>query len=507
MEKRRFGKTGWFPFSAILALLYSFLFVAAEFYGNPVAGLRGFFVIALQWGAVTLCCWGVIGALSVSRVVFAVVFPILMLLSATLAYFETTMGVEFTPASLELMLINDFGTWSTVMSPLLFIVMAAALLAGIGAAFFRWRHVMVAHPVDYLAISLVVAVTPFFFVKSLMAPVGTRMPYVFYCTVDQYLDNRININENRTTFDNVEVSVADSVPLDVVFVIGESLRADHLSLNGYSRPTTPLLEKDSNVISFPHMRTIPCFTHLSVPYILTLADSVNSARAFDDQSFITLFKKAGFSTAWISSQDETPAYAYFMHECDTIIMTHASKSLYDFGKWLDSDILPEFTAHGFKGERNLTVLHTIGSHWWYPSHYDEEDAVFKPETGSRILSELSREEIVNSYDNTIVATDRFLSAVIRQLRDRNAILIYISDHGEALGEDGNYLHGADYPELHNPACLVWYSDAYGQRYPERIEALRRNSSRRWLSDSMFHTVLDAASLSTPVKVDSLSLFR
>lgn len=507
MGKRRLGKIGWFPFSVALSLLYSFIFVLAEFQGSPVAGLRGYSVIAMQWIAVTLCGWGMIGALSVSRIVFSVAFPVLLLISAALAYFESTMGVEFTPMSLELMLINDVGTWSTVMSPLLVVAMAAALLAGIAAAVFRWRHVKVAHPVDSLALSLLVVVTPFFFVRSLKTPVAARMPYVFYCTVDQYLDNRININEDRNTFDGVEVSASDSVPLDVVFVIGESLRADHLSLNGYARPTTPLLMRDSSVISFPHMRTIPCFTHLSVPHILTLADSVDSARAFNDQSFITLFRKAGFNTAWISSQDEIPAYAYFMHECDTIILTHAAKSLYDFGKWLDRDILPEFDRHGLKGERNLTVIHTIGSHWWYPSHYGEEDAVFNPEAGSRILSELSREEIVNSYDNTIVATDRFLNALIGRLRGRNAILIYISDHGEALGENGKYLHGADYPELHNPACLVWYSDVYGRLHPERIEALRRNSSRRWLSDSMFHTALDAGSLSTSVKVDSLSLFR
>lgn len=506
MGKRRFGKIGWFAFSSILALLYSFLFVVAEFYGSPVAGLHGFSVIALQWASVTLCCWGVIGVLSVSRLVFAVAFPILMLLSATLAYFEQTMGVEFTPASLELMVMNDLGTWSTVMSPLLTVMIVAALFAGIGAAFFRWRHVNVEHPVDYLAISILVSVSPFFFVKSLKAPVSARMPYVFYSTVDQYLDNRININEDRNTFDGVEVK-ADSIPLDVVFVIGESLRSDHLSINGYARPTTPLLAKDSNVISFPNMRTIPYYTHVSVPHILTLADSIDSVRAYDDQSFITLFKKAGFSTAWISSQDETPAYAYFMHECDTIILTHAAKSLYDFGKWLDRDLLPEFDLHGHKGDRNLTVLHTIGSHWWYPSHYGDEEAVFKPEAGSRILSELSGEEIVNSYDNTVVATDRFLNALIRRLRDRNAILIYISDHGEALGEDGRYLHGADYPQLHNPACLIWYSDAYGRLYPDRIDALRRNSSRRWLSDTMFHTALDAGSISTTVKVDSLSLFR
>ncbi len=499
-------KFGWFSFTILISIVYSLIFIALEFRGNPISGFKGFLVIASQWCIITFCCCGVIGALSVNRIIFAIFFPILILISSVLAYFELTMGVQFTPESLELMMMNDFSTWSTVISLLLIIVIILSLTIGIGIAIFRWRYVLVSHPIDYLMLSLLVVATPLYFVKGIGSPVKAKMPYVFYSTVDLYWANKININENRTTFNGVKV-VSDNRPLDVIFVIGESLRADHLAFNGYKRPTTPYLNKEKNLISFPNMRSIPYYTHVSVPYILTLADSIHPERGYYDQSFISLFKKAGYKPTWISNQDKNPAYSYFMHECDTIILTHATKSLYNFGKWLDKDILPEFDAHGLTGDKNLTIIHAIGSHWWYPSHYEEDDAIFKPEITSRILSELSREDIVNSYDNTVVATDSFIHSLIERLRSRESILIYISDHGEALGEDGNYLHAEDYPQLHNPACFIWYSDLYGQRYPEKIESLRKNASKRWLSDSMFHSVLDAGVISTPVKVDSLSLFQ
>lgn len=182
--------------------------------------------------------------------------------------------------------------------------------------------------------------------------------------------------------------------------------------------------------------------------------------------------------------------------------------MYNFDKWLDVELVPDIHAllNSHADRKKLMVIHSIGSHWWYRSHYPDSLALFKPETDSRVISELSREQIINSYDNTILATDDFLGKVIDCLRDRNAVLIYISDHGEALGEDGNYLHANDFPELHNPACLVWCSERYARLYPHRVYALERNRAMDWSTDAIFHSVADAAGMESDAVVSNQSFF-
>ena len=143
-------------------------------------------------------------------------------------------------------------------------------------------------------------------------------------------------------------------------------------------------------------------------------------------------------------------------------------------------------------------MHTIGSHWWYPAHYTRSQARWTPEVDSRIVSEMSRAQIVNSYDNTILASDSFWKAVIDRLRGSRSIVIFISDHGESLGEDGRWIHSADAPEVRSTACFVWYSPKYASFYPQKVAALRANAHRRVSTDYIFHTVLDAGAITTPV---------
>ena len=150
-------------------------------------------------------------------------------------------------------------------------------------------------------------------------------------------------------------------------------------------------------------------------------------------------------------------------------------------------------------------MHTIGSHWWYKSHYTDAHALFLPEITHKDIGGLTNEQIVNSYDNTIVATDAFLSSIYDMVKERNAVVFYISDHGEALGEGGTYFHGADIEAIHNPACMIIYSTGYEENFPEKVVAMRMNASRADSTDLVFHTVLDLAGLKTGVLNPTKSL--
>lgn len=494
-------------FYVFLSLIYSIIFVGAEFWGSPVAGFRGFMTLALQWVVVSFAASSVIGLISMNRWIFAMTFPILILLSTIAAYFKITLGASITPSIIELAVVNNANTWFTLVSPALMVFVIVAMTLSIAMAIYRFRFV---HNPKYKIVWLVcflAGTLVLINIKRFKAPITGRMPFSFVWSVWDYGINRRAVSEIRNTFDNVPVTCADD-SITVVVVIGESLRSDHLQINGYGRCTMPLLCADTAVVSLPKMRTVPYYTHVSVPHIVTRADSIHPDRASEEQSFISLFKKAGFHTAWLSNQDEVVSYTYFMHEADELIRINSARSLYDFGLQLDEDLLPEFDDFLKRSEpRKLGVLHTIGSHWWYGSHYREEDACFKPEANSRIVSELTADQIINSYDNTIVATDKFLNAILTRLRDKNAVLLYVSDHGEALGENGNFLHGADYPELHNTASFVWYSSKYAERHADLIKGLKMNSVSNYMTDVIFHSVLDAATISTPVLDYGMSVFR
>lgn len=488
-----------------ISLVYSLIFSAIEFSEVPISGLSGFLNLCFQWATVAFCTLGVTGIICANRYVFSITFPLLTLVSTVLCYYKLTLGMSLTPMAIELAMVNDMKTWSEVISPLLISVSAFTLLLSGFPVWWRLKYVRNDHPIDYTFLSISIILIPAC-ISRVKAPVTSRMPYVFYYAFSQYLDNKTAVEENRHTFDKVGASTpVDS--LDVIVVIGESLRADHLQLNGYKRATTPLLAKEPNLVSLPEMYTEPYFTHLSVPRIMTRADSIYPDRAYNEQSFITLFKKAGFNTAWISNQDATETYSYFMHEADTLVYSNAAKSLYDFDKWLDMDILPSIDPILAKRKRNLIVIHTIGSHWWYKSHYDDQTAPFKPGIKSKIVSESTQQQMINSYDNTIVETDRFLSALISRLRAKKAIVIFISDHGEALGEEGNFLHGDDYPELHNPAAFVWWSDSYEILNKDKISNLKDNRNKEFWTDAIFHSVLDAANISTTPLDTKQSIFR
>ena len=105
-----------------------------------------------------------------------------------------------------------------------------------------------------------------------------------------------------------------------------------------------------------------------------------------------------------------------MHEADTLIYANEGKNVYMFDKWLDGALLPFYQKElEYSNPRKLIVLHTIGSHWWYNSHFEKE--VFSPVLRSKNISSSTQEAIVNSYDNTILYTDCFLHQLIEELRD------------------------------------------------------------------------------------------
>ena len=510
MERRKWRYTSWKfnLFVFLVTLIYGICFTLSGFLDTPYESWQDLLVLVAQWGCVCMSVYGLLAVLSVNRWIFSVAFPILTLLCTAFAYFSYTIHVNVTPMLINLIISNmsDRATCVSVVEPQLVVTMVLSLLLSIGIVVYRWKRVRVTNWLVNLLMGIFCILVTNVWVSAFKNPVAERLPYSIYFSVKRYLDERIIISTERNTFTEPSTCRADS--LTVVMVIGESMRADHFQLNGYERQTTPLLAQEANLVSLPHIYTEPTFTHTSVPHILTRADSVHTERAYTEQSFITLFKQSGFRSTWLANQESVNNYVYFMNECDSLLYVNSGKSCYVIDQWMDRDILPHYQRIVRTDEaRQLLVVHTIGSHWYYTTHFDVATAPFQPNIKSKVVSSNTHEEMINSYDNTIVETDRVLHQLISELRNKKSILIYLSDHGESLGENGFYLHGTERPELHYPACFVWYSDAYQQSYPEKVQALKENKDRHYRTDFLFHSILDAAAIESSYIHQKLSVFH
>ena len=268
-----------------------------------------------------------------------------------------------------------------------------------------------------------------------------------------------------------------------IIVIGETSRAHNWQICGYGRPTNPLLSKRSDLIVARSAYSESNTTHKSVPMLLSCVDS----RSFDKElyqvkSLISAFKECGFHTSFISNQLPNHSYIdFFGEEADTTIFVKLQP---DFsGDTTDEDLLRYVKkCLNPKHRKQLIVLHTYGSHFDYQERYGSPDHVFTPDTYNGASSEY-REELVNAYDNSIVATDRLLNTIIERLEDCHCVsgMLYISDHGEDLFDDGGsrFLHSSPTPteyQLHVP-LLVWLSPEYNAKYPEVGNTLSINSGK------------------------------
>jgi glucan phosphoethanolaminetransferase (alkaline phosphatase superfamily) len=292
----------------------------------------------------------------------------------------------------------------------------------------------------------------------------------------------------------------------IVLVIGESARVDHFSLNGYTQETNPELKK-RDVLSYSKVTSCGNQTRISVPCMLTRNTVTNHENLLKETSLISLFRAAGFATAWYSNQR-------VMHENDTVTTSIANEAetLYftklSYNNARDEYLLPKINE--FISSENgpkMLVVHTIGSHWSYDHRYDPAHEIFKPVCHDSTQWTCSAENLTNTYDNSILYTDWFLSTIIDSLKDKNALLIYVSDHGESLGEDGFFSHGQDEfrAEQRSVPLIMWASEQYKKGHLERYQAAEGKLTQELNHDVIFHSMLDCAGIESPVIDKNLSL--
>ncbi|MFV9876100.1 MAG: phosphoethanolamine transferase [Rickettsiales endosymbiont of Dermacentor nuttalli] len=323
----------------------------------------------------------------------------------------------------------------------------------------------------------------------------------------------INNDSNRKINNNVEdLSLEQELQnLNVVIIIGESARYDHFHINGYNRETTPNLDKMSNLVSFSKMQACNNFTFHAVPCLLYLNYSEYKPNTIFGPSIIQILNQLNFVSSWIATQGSNSS-----HEISFNNIANAAKYktlihyYIDKNDVYDLEIIPFLEQKLLQSGNQLIILHTRGSHFHYEWRYTPEFKKFNPICKRKFfnwqIEHCTDNEIINSYDNTILYTDQFIYEVIKKMHDKNAIVVYVSDHGESLGENGVYLHGTKLtPEqLHIP-LFIWASDSFINSNPKKFEALRYNRNKNISYMNIFHTILDCIGVKSSIIDPSMSL--
>ena len=286
-------------FCFIISLLYGITFLLAEFYDNPFSSFHDFIILALQWLAIEIAIFGLIYIISINKYVFCVLFPIITVLSTIIAYYRCTLHLTLMPEVIELLLENDLRTSMDVVSWQLVLWIMLALVVSVFISMKRFRMENIPCQWLHLTVSLIIVMVSLN-VGTTNNAIVKRIPYSIFFTIAEYLDNRISVEIVRQDFKGSAVCNTDS--MTVVFIIGESLRASSMQVNGYERATTPLLCKEKNAVSMSNIYSDYNLTHLSIPHFMTRSDEKHPDRAYNERSFISLMKRAGYSTAWFANQ-------------------------------------------------------------------------------------------------------------------------------------------------------------------------------------------------------------
>ncbi|MDB5981174.1 MAG: putative rane protein [Pseudomonas sp.] len=303
----------------------------------------------------------------------------------------------------------------------------------------------------------------------------------------------------------------------MIFVVGETARADHFSLNGYARETNPELAK-LDILNFTQVSSCGTSTAVSVPCMFSMfpRSDYSDKKGKTYEGLLDILQRAGVQVLWLENNSDCKGTCLRVPNKD--IPKNQPSPFCDGKNCLDESLLVGLQDYIDSLKDNaIIVLHSDGSHGpEYFDRYPKDKEKFTPVCHTNQLGSCTSDELINVYDNTILYTDHFLSKVVGLLaknQDKyDTSMIYVSDHGESLGENGMYLHAAPYAiapatQTHIP-MVMWFGNSTltDAGFDRNCLQAKRDSSD--LShDNMFHSVLGMFGVQTSVYQPKLDIFH
>ncbi|NAR16793.1 phosphoethanolamine--lipid A transferase [Acinetobacter haemolyticus] len=305
----------------------------------------------------------------------------------------------------------------------------------------------------------------------------------------------------------------ENLPKLMVLVVGETARAESFALDGYARNTNPKLAQQE-IINFSQVSSCGTATAVSLPCMFSGMPRVDydEQLASHREGLLDIAKRAGYQVTWIDNNSGCKG------TCDRVEQFKIPDTLQQ--KWCKNDecldgilvdslkvYLEKIPAQDTRPR--LVVLHQIGSHG--PAYYERVPRVFsqfKPTCDTNAIQGCDHDQLINSYDNTVLYTDHILDTLIETLKNTTqyrSAMWYLSDHGESTGEHGMYLHGAPYAiaptqQTHIP-MLMWFSKSWQQQAEKQIGCLLQQQNKKLSQDNLFPTMLSLLDVKTKV-IDS-----
>ena len=316
------------------------------------------------------------------------------------------------------------------------------------------------------------------------------------------------------------------IPL-LILVLGETARSANFGINGYARDTTPLLnqikkndDQSGELTSQTNVYSCATSTVISLPCMYShLGKSGYESRDADYENLIDVLDRSGLAVMWLENQSGCKGI------CDRIYrdatQNQKDVALCSTGECFDEIMLKNidqrFAEIPFEklSKGVVVVMHQMGTHG--PAYYKRSPEVikkFKPECTTNALQDCTKAEVVNAYDNSIAYTDYFLSKVISLLKDKaphvQGGMLYVSDHGESLGENNLYLHGLPYaiaPDVQKKIPWIsWFSNDFISRHNLDTDCLEKRASNKLSHDNYFHTVLGLMDIQTEIYKPELDAY-
>ncbi|MDA6070832.1 phosphoethanolamine--lipid A transferase EptA [Flavobacterium sp. AC] len=324
---------------------------------------------------------------------------------------------------------------------------------------------------------------------------GLAMPWSYTVNTSLFYIHKYKKNEKEILLPNA--TIKDNKKSVVVLVIGESARRENFSLYGYKKNTNPLLSKVPNLFHFD-ATSCATYTTAGVKCILEHKNTDDLYEILPNYLY-----RNNVEVIWRTTNWGEPPVHIKDYQNREVLMPNCKGENCNYDEILLTGLKEQILAS--KKNKILIVLHTSTSHGpTYSKKYPPQFETFKPVCNSVELGKCSQTELINAYDNTIVYTDYILSQVIedlKQLKEYNSAMIFVSDHGESLGEKNLYMHGVPISiapkEQYEIPFIVWLSDTTKQVKPNKT--LTQNY--------VFHSVLNFLNIQSPIYDEEMNIFK
>lgn len=325
---------------------------------------------------------------------------------------------------------------------------------------------------------------------------GLAMPWSYSVNIALHYIHKHQSNRKEILLP--DVTIKDNEKAVVVLVIGESARSMNFSLYGYEKNTNPLLSQTENLFHFP---ATSCATYTTAG-VKCILEHENTGELYE--ILPNYLYRNNIDVVWRSvNWGEPPIHVAKYKNYDYLAKLCQGDDCLGYDEMLLKGFKEEITS----SDKNkiLIVLHTSTSHGpSYNKKYPPRFETFTPICSSVELSKCSSKELINAYDNTIVYTDYLLHRIIEELKtlpEYRSTMMFVSDHGESLGEKNLYMHGVPMSfapkEQYEIPFIVWVSEGYKTLKP--LDNLSQNH--------VFHSVLNFLSVESPIYKEDMNIFE